>query len=123
MRSRCRNPNIKIYKYYGGKGVRVCERWENSFGNFYEDMGERPDGMLIDRIDVNGDYCPENCRWVTVAESSRNRNNTVKIKWKGRTQCMKDWADELGINYLTMCWRIKKGWTVERAFSTFVKNV
>lgn len=72
MRARCSNPTHENYRYYGGRGVRVCARWE-SFENFLADMGERPEGKEIDRINNNGHYEPGNCRWVTHAENVRNR--------------------------------------------------
>lgn len=67
--SRCYNPKVKIYKYYGGRGIEVCDRWRK-FENFYEDMGDRPTGLQIDRIDTNGNYEPSNCRWVTSKENN-----------------------------------------------------
>ncbi len=72
IRSRCNNPNVRSYKNYGGRGISVCNRWD-SFENFLEDMGERPSGMQIDRIDNNGNYEPANCRWVTNYENQQNK--------------------------------------------------
>ena len=76
MKDRCLNPNYKGYHNYGGRGITVCDRWMK-FENFYADMGEKPDGMQIDRINNDGNYTPENCHWATPAENSRNRQNTV----------------------------------------------
>lgn len=81
MKSRCNNPNVPCYSYYGGKGIKVCNRW-NSFESFLEDMGERPEGMTLDRIDSNKDYEPTNCRWATRLTQSQNRSfgKTVGIR-------------------------------------------
>jgi hypothetical protein len=73
MRNRCLNSNSKNFKYYGGRSITVCERWLNSFENFLEDMGERPEGMTLDRIDNDGHYEPSNCKWSTSKEQNNNR--------------------------------------------------
>lgn len=78
MRERCERPDNHRYSSYGGRGIKVCDRWMNSFENFLADMGERPDGMTLDRIDVNGNYEPGNCKWATDAEQRMNKRNSIK---------------------------------------------
>lgn len=117
MRQRCGNPNNMNFHHYGGRGIKVCKRWEK-FENFLEDMGKRPAGKTLDRIDNNGNYTPKNCRWVTQKRQLRNTRRTKFLEFNGKTQSMKDWADELGINYKTLSERIRKGWSTERALTT-----
>ena len=105
IKARCLNPNYPRYEYYGGRGIKVCDRWKNSFNNFYVDMGKKPEGMEIDRIDNNGDYEPNNCRWVTHAENCRNTRKTIlsmelagKIrKLRKKRLMIKEIADKLKI--------------------------
>ncbi len=80
MRQRCRDPQVRNYRYYGGRGIAVCERWSNSFQNFLADMGERPMGSSIDRINNDGNYEPSNCRWATASEQNRNRRTPQRRK-------------------------------------------
>lgn len=108
MKSRCENVNETGYQNYGGRGIRVCERW-HTFENFLEDMGERPKGMFIDRKDNDGDYCKENCKWATRTEQNNNRRNNIIITYNNKKLTLGQWATELGIQYCTLKTRYYKG--------------
>jgi hypothetical protein len=108
MLDRCLNAAHKSYKDYGGRGIYVCERWVSSIENFMNDMGPAPDGLSIDRIDNDGPYCPENCRWVTREIQSRNMRTNRVISFAGQTKILKDWADELGIYPTSLASRLQK---------------
>lgn len=99
MRNRCRNTNMAGWQNYGGRGIRVCERW-SSFENFLSDMGESPPGHEIDRIDNNGIYEPNNCRWATREQQSRNKRSNRIISFNGQSKCMKDWARKFRLTNL-----------------------
>lgn len=116
MLARCENPSNKSYGMYGARGVSVCEEWKD-FRNFLRDMGERPDGTTLDRIDSHGNYVPGNCRWATATEQSRNRDYVRTIEYNGHTKLFIDWCRELGLNYSSTYQRIYcRGWSVEKAF-------
>ena len=118
MLKRCNNPKHEAYKNYGGRGISVCERW-NSFENFLKDMGERPDGYFLDRIDNDGGYSPENCRWVSIAESGRNKRCCIYVDFKGKRMLLMQFCKEQGVAYQTIYDRIfTNGWPVEKALST-----
>lgn len=119
MKQRCYDPKFRAFPYYGGRGISVCERWRNSFDAFYADMGLKPSSAhSLDRIDVEGNYEVSNCRWATAVEQSANKRIVKKIEWRGRCQSVRQWADELSIEYDRLDDRLRKGWSVERAFST-----
>lgn len=115
MMNRCGNFKNKSYKYYGGRGICVCDRWCN-FKNFYDDMvsGYSP-GLTIERINVDGNYEPINCYWATRAEQSRNRTDNVFIEFNGERMVMADWAKKIGVKKATLWARLKMGWSIERA--------
>jgi hypothetical protein len=115
MLGRCRNPNDKRWAHYGGRGINVCPQWHN-FSVFLADMGRPPDGLSIDRIDVNGDYCPENCRWATNAEQSRNRTTNHWVTYNGKAMILADAAKAAGLTPLTLLKRIQRGWPEEDLF-------
>ena len=120
MKRRCYNEKNKRYNRYGGRGISVCEEWRNNFNEFYEwSMSNGySDKMSIDRINVDGDYAPENCRWITPAEQQKNTSRTHYITAFGKTMCMSDWARECGISADVLRGRINKlGWTDEDAVS------
>lgn len=107
MRSRCNNPKTANYDKYGGRGIKVCERWDNSFAHFLADMGERPPGLSIEREDNDGNYKPGNCRWATRSEQGRNMRRNRMVTHNGETLCMAAWAERLGIRWDTLYRRIK----------------
>lgn len=119
MRSRCNNKNSRDYKHYGGRGIYVCEQWSNSFENFLSDMGNRPSQKhSIERLDNDGPYSPDNCVWAVQKIQTRNQRRTRRLTYRGRTQSMADWAEELGISYTMIRQRLRLGWSVEDALET-----
>lgn len=117
MRRRCQNPTHPRYADYGGRGIGVCERWA-SFENFLADMGRRPSPThTLDRINNDGNYEPSNCRWATKREQTLNSRHARMIEFNGRTQCMTDWAAEIGLKTTTLWQRLNLGWPVERALT------
>jgi hypothetical protein len=111
-KARCTTVTNDRYSSYGGRGITMCERWLNSFENFYEDMGQRPEGTSLDRIDCNGNYEPSNCRWATYKEQSNNQRIHVE---KGYS--VAGLAEETGISYGMLHTRLQRGWSVEEALS------
>lgn len=139
MRKRCRCENRSDYKYYGGKGIKVCDEWDNVeygfdvFKSWAMRNGYR-DSLTIDRINPNGDYCPENCRWVTMQAQAYNKtttkhpenapkNNKIKyVSYNGKSQTLYAWGKELGIDYHILIRRLQRGWSVEKTLETPVNT-
>lgn len=117
MRHRCLSQGDKDFPFYGGRGITVCERW-NSFKNFLADMGYPPVGATIERLDNDGPYSRENCKWSNRVEQNRNRRNNHLVTFDGRTMCIAAWADEIEIKPNTLLSRLRHGWTISRALGT-----
>lgn len=117
LKDRCLNPKHRQYSEYGGRGITVCERWQQSFENFLADMGEPAQGMSLDRIDNNGPYSPENCQWATRLEQQNNRRATHMLTYNDRTQSLSDWITELHLNRPLVLYRLRYGWPIHEAFT------
>lgn len=118
MRQRCSNPRAHGYENYGGRGIKICPRWR-SFADFYADMGERPAGFTIERLDVNGDYEPANCTWISKSAQGRNRRSTVFYQYEGRTRTLAELAAEHGLGARTVRTRlVQLRWTLKDALKT-----
>jgi hypothetical protein len=117
MRQRCSCKNRSNFQDYGGRGIKVCDRW-NTFENFLEDMGEPPGkDYSLDRIDVNGNYCRENCRWATNKDQANNRRNNRIIGWNGIKKTISEWSESVGIASSAIIYRLNHGWPVEEALT------
>lgn len=118
MKQRCSLPSTSCYKYYGGRGIKVCEEWQK-FEPFYHwaISNGYADNLTIDRINVNGNYEPSNCRWITIKEQASNTRRNHHITFNGETKTVKEWADKLGINHSTLLERLKRWDSVEEALT------
>lgn len=115
MKERCYNIHNINYRHYGGRGIIVCDEWLRDFINFYNWAMSHgyDDNLTIDRIDVNGDYCPDNCRWTDYETQGNNRRNTVYLTYNGKTQSVSQWCRELKLNLSTVYYRAKRGYRAE----------
>jgi hypothetical protein len=116
MHQRCRQKSHKSYADYGGRGIAVCERW-SEYVNFREDMGHRPPGTQLDRVDNSRGYSPDNCRWATCKQNNNNRRSSRLIEWRGETHTLTEWTEILGIDRMTVGKRLSSGWDIDRAFT------
>lgn len=118
MIERCENPESSQFHLYGGRGIKVCRRWRESFEAFRDDMGPKPTiAHQIDRIDNSRDYEPGNCRWATPRENSANTRRNVVLEHDGKRLCVSEWARQLGIVEATLRRRLRMGWSIERALT------
>ena len=118
IRKRCRSKNDKYYSRYGGRGIDVCDSWFNSFEAFYADMGPRPQGLSIDRVDNSKGYNPSNCRWASIRQQQRNKRSNNMVTHNGERLCLTEWSERTGIRKDTLRLRIfKYGWSINSALT------
>ncbi len=118
MRRRCQNPKCPQYRNYGGRGIEVCERWEE-FELFFADMGLAPTGQSLDRWpNNNGNYEPGNCRWATAVQQRRNTRINRVLTWNGESRPVSEWSEITGLSKYAISWRLRAGWSVQRCLST-----
>lgn len=125
MKSRCLNPTNTHFRYYGGRGIRICPEWLGDSAEFYQwatENGFRP-GLSIERNDTNADYCPENCRFIPLSEQSRNTRRNVFLTHQGRRLTMAEWARELGVRPQTIQRRVSMGWDEARVLTQPFRRV
>ena len=118
MKTRCYNPKFNLFHRYGGRGIRVCAQWEESFDAFLYDMGECPSGHSLDRINNDGDYEPENCRWASPKEQARNTRRNKYLTLNGETLTVAEWAEKTGMSQFTLYERINNGFSDEECLLT-----
>jgi len=117
MRDRCNNPQFPAYPFYGGRGITVSKEW-NDYTVFLKDMGERPKGLSLDRIDNDGDYRKDNCKWSTQKEQMRNMRGNHIIEYDGKSMCVAEWAEYLDISLTALRNRLHRKWSIKRALTT-----
>jgi hypothetical protein len=116
---RCYNPDAQSYYWYGARGIQMCERWQQSVAAFIEDMGTPPTlEHSVDRINCNGNYEPSNCRWATQEEQNNNTRRSRLITWNGKTQSIRDWAEEYNIGPRRLSERLRRGWDMKKSLET-----
>lgn len=124
MKKRCYNKNYFQFQYYGGKGIRICDEWLNNFKSFYDwsIANNYNDTLTIDRINSNGNYCPENCRWVDKYVQANNKKTNKLITYNNETHTMTEWSKITGLTYSTIQHRLDRNWDIEKALTTPQRN-
>jgi hypothetical protein len=117
MKQRCYNPDNPSHRYYGARGITVCDRWKASFEAFISDLGPRPDGTSLDRIDVNGNYEPGNCRWATPKEQANNKTDNRTVSYRGLTTNLKSLCEYVNVKYDLVRERLNAGWSIDDAIN------
>lgn len=122
MKARCNNPKLKNFPRYGGRGISVCDRWMQSFENFYADMGFCADGLTIERVNNNGNYEPGNCVWATRDEQANNTRRSVYLEFAGKRRTVAQWAKELGVHKSRLLYRIKIGLPSDKVLDPSIRR-
>lgn len=122
MKGRCYNQNSQRYYTHGARGITVCDKWRDSFDAFLADMGEKPDGFTLDRVDNDGNYEPSNCKWSTPKEQANNRSTCIYVEYNGETKTVKQWSEELGISFSALLKRLRN-WPLDKALTAKIQEV
>ena len=119
MKDRCYNSNNKRYDSYGGRGIKVCDDWKESFDNFnvWALNNGYQEGLSIERVNVNDSYFPSNCTWITLSQQNRNKRTSILITIENETKTISDWCSIYGVKYATALWRYHQGYSVEKIFN------
>lgn len=122
MKQRCYNEKSISFIYYGQKNITICNEWKYDYLNFrnWAMNNGYKENLTLDRIDTKGNYCPENCRWISNAKQQRNKNNNRFLTFKNKTLCVAEWSEKTGIKSQTIYQRLRRNWTIERTLTTFV---
>ena len=119
MKTRCFNSNFTEYNNYGGRGITICKEWSNNFMSFYNWAMENgyKENLTLDRIDTNGNYEPNNCRWITRKKQCNNKRNNVIIEYNNEKHTIQEWCEKLNVKYSTLYTRLRRGWSIEKIFT------
>lgn len=117
MKARCNNPNNSKYPKYGGRGIKVCKKWQKSFAQFFKDMGKRPEGHTLHRIKNEGNYEPSNCKWATRKEQNTNTSRNTILTFGDKSMRVGEWEKHLGLSQSVIATRLRRGWTIQQALT------